>query len=120
MPRRPPPDCGAGSAACDRIGRARCSPGDLSQSETALASRRARLASPSLGATPGNSYISAWYLELTAGAARAMQEQRSRDPAGRFRVGLVQMCSGREVEGNIADASRLVREAAARGAQYVQ
>jgi predicted amidohydrolase len=49
-----------------------------------------------------------------------MQEQRSRDPAGRFRVGLVQMCSGREVEGNVADASRLVREAAARGAQYVQ
>jgi predicted amidohydrolase len=37
-----------------------------------------------------------------------------------FRVGLVQMCSGRDVEANVADASRLVREAAARGARYVQ
>ena len=37
-----------------------------------------------------------------------------------FRVGLVQMCTGRDVERNIADAGALVREAAAKGAQYVQ
>jgi predicted amidohydrolase len=37
-----------------------------------------------------------------------------------FRVGLVQMCSGRDVTKNIAAASALVREAAAGGAQYVQ
>jgi deaminated glutathione amidase len=37
-----------------------------------------------------------------------------------FRVGLVQMCSGRDVEKNIADASALIREAAVQGAQYVQ
>jgi deaminated glutathione amidase len=39
---------------------------------------------------------------------------------GKFRVGLVQMCSGRDVDRNLADASALIREAAARGAQYVQ
>jgi predicted amidohydrolase len=37
-----------------------------------------------------------------------------------FRVGLVQMCSGRDVARNAADAEALVREAAAGGAQYVQ
>jgi predicted amidohydrolase len=37
-----------------------------------------------------------------------------------FRVGLVQMCSGRDVERNLADAGALVREAAGKGAQYVQ
>ena len=37
-----------------------------------------------------------------------------------FRVGLVQMCTGRDVARNLADLSRLVREAAANGAQYVQ
>ena len=37
-----------------------------------------------------------------------------------FRVGLVQMCTGRDVEKNLADASGLIREAAAQGAQYVQ
>ena len=40
--------------------------------------------------------------------------------AGAFRVGLVQMCTGRNVEKNVADASDLVREAARQGAQYVQ
>src|SRR2546423_4273480 len=39
---------------------------------------------------------------------------------GTFRVGLVQMCTGRDVEKNLADASSLVREAAGQGAQYVQ
>jgi deaminated glutathione amidase len=39
---------------------------------------------------------------------------------GSFCVGLVQMCSGRDVARNLADADRLVREAAARGAHYVQ
>lgn len=40
--------------------------------------------------------------------------------ARRFRAGLVQMCSGRHVEGNLRDATALIREAAARGAQYIQ
>jgi predicted amidohydrolase len=37
-----------------------------------------------------------------------------------FRAGLVQMCAGRDVEKNLADASGLIREAASQGAQYVQ
>ena len=37
-----------------------------------------------------------------------------------FRIGLVQMCSGRSVEHNLLDATRLVRKAAAQGARYVQ
>jgi len=37
-----------------------------------------------------------------------------------FRVGLVQMCSGRDVERNVANATALIREAAKGGAQYVQ
>ena len=37
-----------------------------------------------------------------------------------FRIGLVQMCSGRDVARNVQDASALVREAAAGGARYVQ
>ena len=37
----------------------------------------------------------------------------------KFRAGLVQMCSGREVERNIADASALIREAAAAGAEFI-
>ncbi len=37
-----------------------------------------------------------------------------------FRVGLVQMCSGREVEKNVRDATALIREAASGGAVYVQ
>ena len=37
-----------------------------------------------------------------------------------FRAGLVQMCSGRDVEKNIEDASALIREAAHGGALYVQ
>ncbi|MCL4768476.1 MAG: carbon-nitrogen hydrolase family protein [Hyphomicrobiaceae bacterium] len=37
-----------------------------------------------------------------------------------FRVGLVQMCTGRDVARNLAELSRLVREAAAAGAQYIQ
>ena len=36
------------------------------------------------------------------------------------RVGLVQMCSGSDVARNVADASALIREAARRGANYVQ
>jgi predicted amidohydrolase len=38
----------------------------------------------------------------------------------RFKAGLVQMCSGRDVARNVADATTLIREAAAGGAQYVQ
>jgi deaminated glutathione amidase len=42
-------------------------------------------------------------------------------PATRsFRVGLVQMCSGRDVNKNVASAMDLVREAAKGGADYVQ
>jgi len=37
-----------------------------------------------------------------------------------FRVGLVQMCTGRSVEKNLRDAGALVREAAGQGAVYVQ
>src|SRR5215510_5011030 len=39
---------------------------------------------------------------------------------GVFRVGLAQMCTGRDVEKNLADASSLIREAARQGAQLVQ
>jgi len=38
----------------------------------------------------------------------------------KVRAGLVQMCTGREVTRNLREASELIREAAARGAQYVQ
>lgn len=37
-----------------------------------------------------------------------------------FRAGLVQMCTGRDVARNLSELSRLVREAAAAGASYVQ
>lgn len=37
-----------------------------------------------------------------------------------FKVALVQMCSGGDVERNVADASALIREAAAGGARYIQ
>jgi predicted amidohydrolase len=37
-----------------------------------------------------------------------------------FRAGLVQMCTGRDVDRNVADASALIREAADKGARYVQ
>ena len=42
------------------------------------------------------------------------------DHAPRFRAALVQMCTGRDVEKNLLQASDLVREAARAGAQYVQ
>lgn len=45
-----------------------------------------------------------------------MSQPQSKD----FRVGLVQMCTGRDVDKNLADASTLIRQAAAQGAQYVQ
>jgi deaminated glutathione amidase len=45
-----------------------------------------------------------------------MSQSQTKD----FRVGLVQMCTERDVEKNLADASALIREAAAQGAQYVQ
>src|SRR6185295_5578982 len=44
----------------------------------------------------------------------------SRPAASTFRVGLVQMCTGRDVERNLRQASELIREAAGRGAEYVQ
>jgi predicted amidohydrolase len=37
-----------------------------------------------------------------------------------FRVALAQMCSGRDVEANVRDATALIREAAGGGAEYVQ
>jgi len=37
-----------------------------------------------------------------------------------FRAALVQMCTGRDVESNLADATQLIREAVRQGAQYVQ
>lgn len=39
--------------------------------------------------------------------------------AQRFKAGLVQMCSGRNPDRNIAAAAELIREAASRGANYV-
>lgn len=39
---------------------------------------------------------------------------------GQFKVGLVQMCTGRDVDANLDQLARLVREAAAGGAKYVQ
>ena len=39
---------------------------------------------------------------------------------GTFRAALVQMCSGRDVEKNVADAGALIAEAARQGAHYVQ
>ncbi len=42
------------------------------------------------------------------------------ESSGTFRVGLVQMCTGRDVEKNLADAGALIRQAAAQGASYVQ
>jgi deaminated glutathione amidase len=44
----------------------------------------------------------------------------SQPMTGAFRVSLVQMCTGRDVEKNLADAGALIREAARQGAQYVQ
>ncbi len=44
----------------------------------------------------------------------------SRHAGGAFRVGLVQMCTGRDVDNNLVDAAALVREAVDLGAQYVQ
>ena len=38
----------------------------------------------------------------------------------KFRAGLVQMCTGRDVERNLRDAGTQIREAVAQGAQYVQ
>ncbi len=44
----------------------------------------------------------------------------SQQIAGTFRAALIQMRSGRDVAKNLADAADLVREAAEKGAQYVQ
>ena len=39
---------------------------------------------------------------------------------GRLRIGLVQMCASRTVEDNVDAATRGIREAASRGATYIQ
>jgi predicted amidohydrolase len=44
----------------------------------------------------------------------------ARDTSSAFRAGLVQMCTGRDVARNVEDAGALIREAAAKGAHYVQ
>lgn len=41
-------------------------------------------------------------------------------PPATFRAGLVQLCAGRDVAANVADATKLIRQAAADGAVYVQ
>jgi predicted amidohydrolase len=51
---------------------------------------------------------------LTGTICRMAQQRES------FRAGLVQMCTGRDVDRNVAEASALVREAAGKGARYVQ
>src|SRR5262245_5050436 len=38
----------------------------------------------------------------------------------KVRAGLVQMCTGRDLERNLREASDLIRQAAGRGAQYIQ
>ena len=44
----------------------------------------------------------------------------SSQSAGTFEVALVQMCTGRDVSRNLADAAHLIRQAAGQGAKYVQ
>lgn len=44
----------------------------------------------------------------------------SSETPGTFRVALVQMCAGRDVDRNVDDASALIRRAATGGANYVQ
>jgi len=44
----------------------------------------------------------------------------SSQSTGTFEVGLVQMCTGRDVSRNLADAAHLIRQAAGQGAKYVQ
>src|SRR5690348_15621925 len=44
----------------------------------------------------------------------------SPQPKSAFRAALVQMCAGRSVERNVADAVALIAEAAAQKADYVQ
>src|SRR5919204_4084627 len=41
-------------------------------------------------------------------------------PSRSFRVALVQMCSGRDVERNVSDATALIRQAKREGADYIQ
>jgi predicted amidohydrolase len=41
-------------------------------------------------------------------------------PSNSFRAGLIQMRTGRDVARNLEDSTRLIREAAGQGAQYVQ
>lgn len=43
-----------------------------------------------------------------------------KDSLTSFKAALVQMCSGRDIARNVADATELIRQAAAGGAQYVQ
>lgn len=45
---------------------------------------------------------------------------KSTNPARTFRAGLVQLCASRSVEKNLQAAGKLIREAAAGGASYVQ
>ena len=42
------------------------------------------------------------------------------NPSNSFRAGLIQMRTGRDVDRNLDDATRLIREAARQGAHYVQ
>jgi len=55
-----------------------------------------------------------WEASLSGTLCRMSQQRES------FRAGLVQMCTGRDVERNLADAAALIREATGKGAQYVQ
>lgn len=48
------------------------------------------------------------------------REPMPQPSARAFRAGLIQMCSGRDVSKNLADAADLVREAVGKGAHYVQ
>jgi predicted amidohydrolase len=57
---------------------------------------------------------------LAADGAWGDCRSMSQEKPGEFRVGLVQMCAGRNVDMNLMEAGALIRDAARQGAQYVQ
>jgi predicted amidohydrolase len=54
-----------------------------------------------------------------SGRSAALRAEPGAPGGARFKAALVQMCSGRSIERNLIEATRLVREAADKGAEYV-
>lgn len=79
-----------------------------------MAMKRFLILAQSVAAAPA---ASAWSPLQPAGCAHM---SAAMTPAPIFRAGLVQLCAGRSVEANLVAASKLIREAAAQGATYVQ